>query len=184
VSARRIFEVSDARHERPPFSVVRVGLFETSSDVNDCAGRVKAMIDALDADVINFFVGVYGPDMFAATITLAQKAQFDADRQMFWDWRAFKKTFDDWKASWDDQTISILSADAFRQCGNYDLEAKDWYDRFVKRGVHTTAPKTTTPSAIPGVIPPTPPSGGGFPWTLAITAAALVAAGFVAWKVL
>jgi hypothetical protein len=146
----------------------RVGLFETSSDVNNCAARVGSMVEGLDSDLVNFLRKRYGKDnitilsgtvFYDAAKIMDKPKSFDDDQSFFKGWRAFRQTFLDWKKNWDDEWFSILSADAYRECAKYDLEAKDWYDRFEKRDIKPTAPKTTTPSSLPGVLPDTPPDG-------------------------
>jgi hypothetical protein len=143
----------------------RVGLFETSTDVDNCIARVDAQIRSLDADAQAEYKKRYGPAMFAATIATAEELeQFRADRAFYQSWLGFKNTWDAFVEKWRDRYISVMSADKFRECMNYDLEHKAWRPKFTEQGIHVTAPETVTPSILPGVIPPKAPGQAAIPW--------------------
>lgn len=159
----------------------RVGLFETSSDVDNCIARVGAQIRSLDADARAEYVRRYGPEMFAATITAAQLEQFKIDRAFYKSWREFTSTWDDYVKAWQERWVSVLSADKFRDCMNYDSEQKAWREKFASQGISVTAPATTTPSILPGVVP----SGSvGNVLSIGFGLVAIVVAGIVLVKVL
>ena len=173
--ARRSTVLAQA-HERRirAHYTVRAGLFETSTDVDNCIARVGSQIRSLDADAQSLYVKRYGPEMFAATITKDQLEQFRIDKKFYQSWLGFKKSWDDFVDGWNDRFVSVLSADKFRDCMNFDLEQKAWRDRFTAQGIKITAPATTTPSVLPGIIPAIAPDTKGFPWGWLIAGVVLI----------
>jgi hypothetical protein len=135
---------------------------------------VGAQIRSLDTDARAEFTKRYGPDMFAATITKAQLEQFRSDRTFFQSWNGFKTSWDEFVTNWNDRFISVLSADTFRDCMNFDAEQKAWRAKFTARAINITAPETSTPSVLPGVIPATAPGEKPFPWGWLVTGVVLI----------
>lgn len=159
---------------------VRTGLFETASDVDICIGRVGAQIASLDRDMQNYAIGKYGPNQYAASVSAAQLEQFRADKSFYQSWRGFTDAWETYVNSWNNRIVSVLSADSYRQCVQFDGEQKGWQDKWIARGGTVTAPRTTTPSAIPGIIPD---SNGGsglkIPWVGLAIGAAVVVGGYM-----
>lgn len=170
------------RYRRPLVSMrstsVNTGLFETAADVDNCIARVDAQINSLDRDMTTEFIKRYGPQMFAASITAAQLETFRADRTFYQSWLGFRQSWDTFRSNWQNRTVSVLSADRFRDCQSFDLEQKQWQQKWIARGGKVTAPATTTPSAIPGIIPPKSQGSEGFPWFTVIVIGSLGAAAY------
>lgn len=151
---------------RPCGTCARVGLFETNDDVTNCVNRTDAQIQSLDKDMMDYGVSQYGPDGYASSISADKLAKFLDDKKFYQDWLAFKASWDEFATAWRASPSSVLSADKYRDCQKFDAEQKAWQDRFTKRGGKVTAPKTVTPSPIPGVIPQTAPDEkSNVPWT-------------------
>jgi len=172
------------RYRRLPVANRRVssGLFETASDVDNCIARVDAQINSLDRDMTTEFIKRYGPQMFAASITAAQLKQFQEDRTFYQSWLGFRNSWDIFKSNWQNRIIGVLSADRYRDCQNFDLEQKQWQQKWIARGGKVTAPATTTPSAIPGVIPPKSQDAGGISWFPIILIAGLGATAYYFYR--
>lgn len=168
-----------------------IGLFETASDVNNCATRAAAAVDSLEGDAETYYRKKYGAAVTFLSSTMVfvdlkhpEPPDFAADQDFYRNWRTFVQAFKAWKRDWDETTITILSADAYRECQKWDVEQKAWWDNFYKRGIKPTAPKTVTPSALPGVIPGDKPedlskpgSGTDIPWGWIAFAGVLIGAG-------
>lgn len=121
---------------------MRVGLFETSTDVNNCAHIVGDRIAGLDNDIIAFFTKKYGPELFAGPS--ATKAELDRklnDRAFYQQWRRFSDSYNTWKKDWDD-SFGVLSADAYRECENFDQQSTTWYHQCEAKNIRPSVPLT------------------------------------------
>lgn len=133
-------------------------LFETDSDVRNYANRVNAQVVSLEADIMNAARKKYGPEVFSASVTLAQLPQFQKDKAFYQSWSAFRKSWEAFKSDLDDSSFIILSANKYREVEKYDTDVRAWRERFKAQGIVPTAPPTTQPGTIPGVTPPTNPA--------------------------
>jgi len=132
---------------------VQTGLFETDHDVRNYDLSVDNEVNALDQALLASAKQKYGPDAYSATVTAAQKAQFDDDVAFFRSWRAF---YDSWKAehkSIQDTSFYVMSADEYRRIDAFAQDAKAWRARITARGVGITTPPITDRTPIGGSNP-------------------------------
>ena len=176
---------------------IRTGLFETSSDVNTCTGAVQRLIQCLDTAVAQEMLRRYPGTTFLTTggmiakcaaggetnasfaaggdvtgvVNVCAPPAFNADNTLYIQWIGFRNDFqsflDDWNGS-----LGILSADAYRKCQAFGVEANLWVDRWKENRVPATCDKVGAAAGINDTV-------GQILTIVKWTAVGLVAVGFV-----